>query len=129
MSVRPRYRLFWTAQDIVDALRSAAPSCQMTSTSMMRIRRNGREPHAEPFRPGFLSTIDTRTELTYLLGLLDERSRTLLVLWFVEDFTVISIAGRLGISRVHCYRLRDKALRTMLAEHQRRVGQKLSLKA
>lgn len=113
--------LFETPQDIADALCKAVGFYQASSTSLMRLRRHARRPDAGPFRAGFLTAIDERAELTRLLDGLDQRSRTLLLLWFVEDRPVTGIARHLGISRVHCYRLRDKALRAMLDEHLDRV--------
>jgi DNA-directed RNA polymerase specialized sigma24 family protein len=114
--------LFETTQDIADALCKAVGFYQASSTSLMRVRRQVRRPDAGPFRAGFLTAIDERAELSRLLGSLDARSRTLLHLWFVEDQPVTGIARQLGISRVHCYRLRDKALRAMLDEHLERTN-------
>ncbi|HEY8201643.1 MAG TPA: hypothetical protein VII47_09840, partial [Actinomycetota bacterium] len=41
------------------------------------------------------------------------RERLLLVLWYVSDMPPTVIARQLNVSRVHCYRLRDKALRAL----------------
>lgn len=113
--------LFETPQDIAEALCRAPVHYQASSTSLMRLRRHARRPEAGPFRAGFLATIDERTELTHLLAGLDQRERELLLHWFVEDRPVAWIAKRLGISRVHCYRVRNRALRSMLDEHLNRV--------
>lgn len=113
--------LFETPQDIADALCRAPAFYHASSTSLMRLRRHARRPDAGPFRAGFLATIDERAELARLLASLEQRERALLLHWFVEDRPVAWIAKRLGISRVHCYRLRNRALRTMLDEHLDRV--------
>jgi Sigma-70, region 4 len=114
-------RLFERPEDIADALCAMPSYYAPSSTSLMRIQRRSRRPSAEPFQPGFLATIGVRAELARMFRALDDRSRRLLVLWFIEDRPVSAIAERLGVSRVHCYRLRDKALRAMLDDHLERV--------
>jgi RNA polymerase sigma factor (sigma-70 family) len=59
---------------------------------------------------GFIGHFEEQEELTRRLRRLGERDRLLLFLWYVEEWAVSEIAERLGISRVHCYRLRDRAL-------------------
>ncbi len=81
-----------------------------------------RDPEEEPFGPGFLTRFEERTEVDRLLQDLDPRDRQLLTLWYVEGHPVTTIARRLGISRVHCYRLRDRALRQMVEASSRNVG-------
>lgn len=109
--------LFQRTEDVADALCTMPRFYSPSSTSLMRVQRRSRPHSADPFRPGFLATIGARAELARMLRVLDERSRWLLVLWFIEDRPVSAIAQRLGVSRVHCYRLRDKALRRMLDDH------------
>jgi hypothetical protein len=64
----------------------------------------------EPFHPGFLAGVEERAELARRLHRLGQRERLLLFLWYVEGDSASEIAERLGISRVHCYRLRNRAL-------------------
>jgi hypothetical protein len=114
----PAVVLFETPEEIAHAL-CVAPSCYHPRTPvLLRIRPHGRHVGREPFGAGFLATIEVRTELRRLLGLLDEPARTVLLMWFVADQSATSIARRLGISRVHCYRIRDKALREMMDAHR-----------
>ncbi len=70
----------------------------------------------DPFLPGFLSDLDERLELTRRLKRLPDRERLLLFLWYIEGAPVTSISGTLGLSRAHCYRLRNQALRTLAAD-------------
>jgi len=70
----------------------------------------------DPFLPGFLSDLDERTELTRRLKRLPDRERLLLFLWYIEGTPVTSISGTLGLSRAHCYRLRNQALRTLASD-------------
>ena len=72
-----------------------------------------RSSHTDPYPPAFLSGIEERSELVRRLRLIEPRERLLLFLWYVEGLPVAAIAQRLGISRVHCYRLRKHALRQM----------------
>jgi DNA-directed RNA polymerase specialized sigma24 family protein len=77
--------------------------------------------HVEPqtgrrrdgFRPAFVMGMDERTDLVHRFRALEPRERMLLFLWYVEGRPVTEVASRLGISRVHCYRLRAKALQTL----------------
>lgn len=64
----------------------------------------------DPFHPAFLTAIEARSELVRRLRRLDPRARLLLFLWYVEGRSPTDIARHLGISRVHCYRLRNRAL-------------------
>ena len=84
------------------------------SVSLISVERFERDPTADPFRPGFLASLDRRTELIELLRRLDQRSQRLLLLWFVHERPPAEIAAELRISRVHCYRLRNRALDEML---------------
>lgn len=84
------------------------------SSWLISVNGTERDPDADPFRPGFLSALEMRTEILALLRRLDERSRRLLLLWFVYGRPVLEIATELRVSRVHCYRLRNQALDEML---------------
>lgn len=112
--------MFRTTSDIVEALRRAKEPYDPQTTSLLLVRRTSHDPLSDPFRAGFLQWIEERHELSRLVGSLDERSKQLLLQWFVEDRPVAHIARELGISRVHCYRLKEKALNAMLeASHSR----------
>jgi DNA-directed RNA polymerase specialized sigma24 family protein len=67
----------------------------------------------DPFSGAFLAGIEERSELVRRLRLIEPRDRMLLFLWYVEGLPVTTIAQRLGISRVHCYRLRKRAFQQM----------------
>jgi DNA-directed RNA polymerase specialized sigma subunit len=110
--------VFHTRDQIVDALERIEEGLGTVSTSIVAVDHTKRDPDADPFHPGFLSAFERRTQVLELLRGLDERSRRLLVLWFVHGRPVGEIAGDLGISRVHCYRLRNKALDEMIDAHQ-----------
>ena len=105
---------FTTQAQIIEALRLLSAHYDPRTSSLLRIQNKHRDAHPMLFRPGFLSTLEERREVIRRLRLLDERGRTLLVLWFVEGRPVAHIARWLGISRVHCYRLKERALQAML---------------
>jgi DNA-directed RNA polymerase specialized sigma24 family protein len=106
--------MFRDRQQLMTALEGVQDLPGPSSASIVSIGRSRRDPSGDPFHPGFLAGLEVRTELTRLLGGLDERSRRLLVLWFVQCRPVMEIARELRISRVHCYRLKNKALDDML---------------
>jgi DNA-directed RNA polymerase specialized sigma24 family protein len=118
----PENGVFKTTRDIVVALRRVKDSYEPRTSSLLLLGRTPYDPGSEPFRAGFLQRIEERQELIRLLGSLDERSRQLMLLWFVEELPVADIARRLDISRVHCYRLKDGALRAMLESSRSRMG-------
>ena len=70
----------------------------------------------EPFHPGVIAGLEERAELGRRLRRLSDRDRLLVFLWYVEGWPAPMIAARLGISRVHCYRVRDRSLGAMLDE-------------
>jgi DNA-directed RNA polymerase specialized sigma24 family protein len=65
-------------------------------------------------RAGLIETLDERTELRRRVGLLSERDRKLLVLWYVVQLPAQDIAKRVGVSRRHCFRLRAGAIRRIV---------------
>lgn len=67
----------------------------------------------DAFHPGLVAGLEERAELAARLRRIGPRERLLLFLWYAEEQPVTAIAQRLGVSRVHCYRLRDRALREM----------------
>jgi DNA-directed RNA polymerase specialized sigma24 family protein len=107
---------FTTEEQVIEALSVLPAQYDPRTSSLLRVRKGQGDPNATLFRPGFLAGFEERAELMRRLRLLDARSRTLLLLWFVEGHPVAHIAAWLGISRVHCYRLKKAALRAMLDE-------------
>jgi len=106
---------FTSHDQVIEALRRLPAYYDPRTASVIRLPRGGSgDLHSAGFRPGFIATFEERAELLRRLRRLDERARTLLVLWFVEDRSAPDIARRLNVSRVHCYRLRERALRAML---------------
>jgi DNA-directed RNA polymerase specialized sigma24 family protein len=105
--------MFRTRQQLIDTLARIEDVPVPGSISLVSIGQPRREP-SEPFRPGFLASFERRNEILELLRGLDERSQRLLLLWFALDRPPAEVASTLGISRVHCYRLRNKALDEML---------------
>jgi DNA-directed RNA polymerase specialized sigma24 family protein len=112
--------VFRTRQQLMDALARLGEDPGPGSISLISVDRVKRATICEPFRPGFLASVDRRSELLALLRRLDERSQRLLLLWFVKDRPPAEIANDLGVSRVHCYRLRNRALDEMLEPGERR---------
>ena len=105
--------VFGTPHQLTAALARIGDGYGPKSRSVLA-RDRAWDPDAEPFGRGFLTGLEERTEIRRLLGALDVRDRRLLILWYVEGRPVTAIARALGISRVHCYRLRDRALHRMV---------------
>ncbi len=80
------------------------------SGSLMLVSPTGRRAVTDGYGYAFLRHVEEHEELVRRLRLLEPRERLLLLLWYAEGWAVTDIAARLQISRVHCYRLRDRAL-------------------
>ena len=68
----------------------------------------------EPFKSGFLDTLDERHEVARRLQLLDERKRQIMLLWHLETLPKTEIAERVGVSRMHVYRLHGQAMQEII---------------
>src|SRR5712692_8801428 len=81
---------------------------QPATTSLLQIGafpRRGRP--TEIFHPGFIDELDERTELGRRLRCLEDRDRTILMLWHVAGVPPGEVARRVGVSRrQHRRRLR-----------------------
>jgi DNA-directed RNA polymerase specialized sigma subunit len=111
-SERPGVRR--SRRDLIRALselNGAVPS--LRSGSVLAVGGAERGDHYDPFTFGMLGMVDRRDELQRRFRSLDARSRTVLFLWFVLDWPVDMIAAQVGVSRSHCYRLREGALRRL----------------
>jgi len=101
--------------DLVRALARYGDEAGPRTGSVMFV--GGAPPRSrDPFHPGVIAGLEERAELARRLHRLSDRDRLLVFLWYVEGWSVPNIAAHLGISRVHCYRVRDRALRAMLDE-------------
>jgi len=99
--------------DLVRALARYGDEAGPRTGSVMFV--GGAPPRShDPFHPGVIAGMEERAELARRLRRLNERDRLLVFLWYVEGWSVPNIAAHLGISRVHCYRVRDRALGAML---------------
>jgi DNA-directed RNA polymerase specialized sigma24 family protein len=64
----------------------------------------------DAYGSGFLDRVEVYSQLGERLRMLSQRDRLLLFLWYAEGWPVTRIAERLAISRMQCYRIRDRAL-------------------
>ena len=103
--------------DVIRALGRCRDLDQLHSGSIVyRVSSSGADRSRDPFHPWLLAGLEERAELADRLHRIGPRERRLLFLWYVEGQPVTAIAKTLGISRVHCYRLRDRAFQAMLAD-------------
>jgi DNA-directed RNA polymerase specialized sigma24 family protein len=106
--------MFETPLAVAVALRRYGEVFEPRTGSVIGVSRGGRDWSGDPFRSGFLGAVEERAELARrMMSRLQPRERLLLVLWYVSDMQATVIARQLQVSRVHCYRLRDKALRAL----------------
>ena len=106
--------MFETPLSVAVALRRYGDLFDPRTGSVIGVPRNAWDPAGDPFRAGFLGGVEERAELVRrMMSRLQPRERLLLVLWYVSDQQATVIARQLQVSRVHCYRLRDKALRAL----------------
>lgn len=94
---------------VIDALARFHDGHPPRTGSLMSVGGGRRQSH-EVFGYGFLSQIEEQAELERRLAALPARDRLLLLLWYTEGWPVTAIAEHLQISRVHCYRVRDRAI-------------------
>lgn len=105
-----------TPNEVIRALLTYTDWWQPNTTSVMQVgalRRSGRG-FTDGIPHGLISTIDIRSELSRRMNQLDERARTLLFLWYVQQLAVSDIAKMIGTSRRHCFRLRASAIRKLV---------------
>jgi DNA-directed RNA polymerase specialized sigma24 family protein len=106
-----------TRSDVVVALKRYRDVFDPKGGSIIVASTRERDLYGEPFRSGFLTLLDERAELLRrMLARLSRRERMLLVLWYFVDLPVTEVSRRVGISRRHCYRLRDQAVRSLSDE-------------
>jgi DNA-directed RNA polymerase specialized sigma24 family protein len=106
--------MFTEPADVIAALRRFRTFYDPKTSSVLLPGRGGTDHDADPFRAGFLTTIEERHEVLRRLGRLDPRARRLIVMWHVEGMPVAALARKLQLSRVHCYRINQAALEQML---------------
>lgn len=103
-----------TVGDVVTALKSFGDFYSPKSTSVLVATGKPLDVSADPFRRGFIDSLEIRTELLKRLAGLEERERTAVMLWYVSETPVRELCARLGVSRATLYRLRDRALGNMI---------------
>lgn len=98
------------ASEVIRALIFFRDVFDPASGSVMQLGSHSDPIGRDPFRAGFLARIEEREELIRRLRRLDPRKRQIVCLWYMADLSAVDIARRVGVSRMHCYRLRGRAL-------------------
>ena len=106
--------MFETIGQVVKAMKAFRDYYDPKSSSVLLASNKTTDVDADPFRRGFLDSVDLRAELLHRLSTLDETQRAVLMQWYILDLPVRSICERLNLSRSNCYRVRDRALTMML---------------
>lgn len=115
--------MFKSESQVVRALKAFSHYYDPKSSSVLVAMNRTTDVDADPFRRGFLDSLELRAELLGRLSSLDERERAVLMLWYLEDLSVPQICERLNLSRSHCYRLRDRALGMMIDVEELEVAE------
>lgn len=106
-----------TVGEVAGALKAFGDFYHPKTNSILMTSGSPRDPHGDPFRRGFIDSLEIRTELLRRLAKLEERDRNLVMLWYVSDVPAAELCGRIGVSRATLYRMRDRALQQMV-EHE-----------
>ncbi len=81
------------------------------SNSIVTIGSSRKNFHQySPFRKGFLSSIDERTEIIKRLNRLEGRKKYILLRYYTFSKPISEISNQLKISQRHFYRLKKDAL-------------------
>jgi DNA-directed RNA polymerase specialized sigma24 family protein len=104
-----------TGRDVVRSLVTYSDWWQPATASVLAVAGARRDSDlGDGLRSGLVETLDERRELRRRVGLLGERDRKLLVLWYVVQLQAQDVAKELGVSRRHCFRLRAAAIRRIV---------------
>lgn len=119
----PEISLFATPEGVAYALKRYRDVFDPKTTSVIVVSREAFDPSQGPFRNGLIHRLDEREELRRRMAeRLEERERRLLFLWYVADLRPARVAQSLGISRMHAYRLRKKALAALCDEDEAKAS-------
>jgi DNA-directed RNA polymerase specialized sigma subunit len=101
---------------VVRALLTYTDWWQPSTTSVMQVGalRRTSNTSGDGLPSGLISTIHVRAELARRMILLEERDRTVLFLWYVQQLAASDIAKSVGVSRRHCFRLRAAAVKKLV---------------
>jgi RNA polymerase sigma factor (sigma-70 family) len=108
--------MFATEGDVIAVIKILGDYYQPKTSSIISLDTllNRSNLIDEPFRSGFLERIEERLEIVKRLQALEPLKKKLLFLWYYETKPVTEISKELGISRMHCYRIRKQALSEIL---------------
>lgn len=108
-------RMLDSPREVVRCLVTYADWWQPATSSVLQVgaaRRRG--DLSDGMRAGVLNTLDERSELSRRVWRLKDRERTLLFFWYVTERPIQEIARAVGVSRRHCFRVRNKAIRKIV---------------
>jgi hypothetical protein len=105
-----------TPDEVIRALLTYTDWWQPVTSSVIQVGalRRSSGGSVDGIRPGLISTIHIRTELSRRMNRLHDRERTILFLWYVRQLAVTDIAKSIRTSRRHCFRLRAGAVRKIV---------------
>jgi len=103
-----------TYADVERALSRFNDMARPTGGSIVTVPR-GKGPARFPFHRSLLDDLEVRTELKARMACLDERSRYVLLRFYIEQTTADAIGRSLRCSARHVHRLRTSAVETIVA--------------
>jgi hypothetical protein len=103
-----------SANQVVWALITYTDWWQPSTSSVYRIGNRRESFASDGIRPGLLDTLSERDELCRRMGLIAERDRRLLYLWYLRQLPAHEVARELKISRRQCFRRRGAVIRRIV---------------
>jgi DNA-directed RNA polymerase specialized sigma24 family protein len=104
-----------SGREVVRSLVTYSDWWQPATASVLAVAGARRDnDFGDGLRSGLVETLDERRELRRRVGLLSDRDRQLLVLWYVVQLPAQDVARTLHVSRRHCFRLRANAIRKVV---------------
>src|SRR6187551_3191703 len=102
---------------VLRALLTYTDRWQPSTASLLEVggARRG-SSYGDGMHPDLLVSLAARGELARRMGLLEERERQVLFLWYVRQLPAHEIAREVGVSRRQCFRIRSAAMRLLLED-------------
>jgi DNA-directed RNA polymerase specialized sigma subunit len=102
-------------EQVIRCLVTYADWWQPATSSVLKVAQARPDKNfGDGLRAGLLDTLEERSELCRRTALLSKDNRQLLFLWYVKQLHVDDIAGTLGISRRHCFRRKNQAIKRLI---------------
>ena len=108
--------MFGTPGEVINTLKTLNDYYYLKSNFIIYPKSNKSDIRdREPFRPGFLRSIEKRSELLKRLNKLNKNEKTILLLFCTFCKPITYIEHALCLSCRQCYRIKKKALQNIIS--------------